>query len=243
MQSFLSIIAALLVGTSLSAQKAIQPGKNIVDASFLKEQHFSMDWFMRNGDAKKKVDSIDMVMLPTAQKFVVITQTRIEGVPSSWIDSSVCDLQTLRPIYHSSYNMQRNMVLRFGNPITGYYADKNSDKTDTINDSTTTPYFDSNLYIWLVTWLPLQQGSAYRIPLYDFNPKAKGVEYADVTDVKDSVFTSNKEGIRKIWRVTSRDHISGSDNQLTYFIDQKDRRLWKLEIAIAGRKMEQIRVE
>lgn len=51
-------------------------------------------------------------------------------------------------------------------------------------------------------------------------------------------------GIKNVWIVTVADEIgNGKNDFMTYYIDKKDRKLWKQEINAAGRKMIMIRKE
>jgi hypothetical protein len=113
----------------------------------------------------------------------------MKGQTSVWIDSTIADRNTFKPIYHSSYNAQRNMVLNFKNPVTGYYLDKASVAKKEINQITISPYFDSNLYPLIIQTLPLASGYTSVIPIFDYNPKTKTGELkAYVSSVTQSEF-------------------------------------------------------
>ena len=52
----------------------------------------------------------------------------MKGAPSDWTDETSAKLPKLAPVKHSSFNMQRDMVLNFGKEVTGYYLDKTTNK-------------------------------------------------------------------------------------------------------------------
>lgn len=64
------------------------------------------------------------------KKIYIITTINMEQSPSKWIGSTIVDAVNFKPIYHSSFNSQRNKVLNFGKEVTGYYMNK---KTETKN--------------------------------------------------------------------------------------------------------------
>ncbi len=77
------------------------------------------------------------------------------------------------------------MVLKFEKVVTGFYNVKMKQKNTIIKDRTLMEYFDSNLYPFLIGWLPLKEGYTQNISIYDYNPTAKiGVLKARVTEVK-----------------------------------------------------------
>lgn len=128
------------------------------------------------------------------------------------------------------------MVLDFGRNVTGYYIDEVKKKTLNINDINRGDYFDSNLYPILLGWLPLQEYYQQSISIYDYNPNARsGILKAIVKQVKSSTYTSEKSGIRKVWKVEVTDEIRNNENSSTiYYLDKEDRIVWKQEIMARG---------
>ena len=137
------------------------------------------------------------------------------------------------------------MVLNFGKIVTGFYNDKLKQKHTVISDTTRTAYFDSNMYPVLTTWLSLKEGYKKNISIYDYNPSGKiGVIKASVKQVTSGIYESIKSGSRDVWILTVSDEIGNNANDfMTYYIDKKDRRLWKQEIKAGGRKMLMLRKE
>ena len=65
------------------------------------------------------------------------------------------------------------MVLRFGKIVTGYYYDKLKTMTE-LSDTTTGKYFDSNLYPYLLSLVPMKEGFTAGF-IFDHNPAGKRV--------------------------------------------------------------------
>ena len=157
---------------------------------------------------------------------------------SGSIDSTIADIKTLKPIHHASYNLQRDMVLDFGKIVTGFYNDKMKKQNFIITDTTDMEYFDSNIYPFLIGWLPFKNGYKQDISIYD-NPLAKmGVIKASVNEVKSGVYESKKPGSRKVWVVTASDEFGNGENGIrTYYFDKVNRKIWKQEINAGGHQL------
>ncbi|QES89435.1 DUF3108 domain-containing protein [Rhizosphaericola mali] len=236
------LILPLCLGVLMAhAQKTIVPNKKILGSDNLKNRQFDLDWNAIVGENKMNIGTVHINMLKNKDQFTVITTTKIAKFPDKpWIDSSICAIPSLTPIYHSSYNMQRDMVLHFGETISGYYLDKQKDSLTHISDTITSPYFDSNIYQWLICLLPLQEGMNVNLPLYDYNPSKSGLMNATITQIVKGEYISPVSGSHKVWIVHTEDDLSGSTNKLVFYIDQKEHTLWKMEATVGNRKIEQV---
>ena len=233
-------IALFIVSLSTllaNAQTKLVPAKNVVDKKWLTNRQYQMIWYALRDTAKFEIGMITTTVNNANDKITVITNVSVKKGSTPWIDSTVASVNDMRPIYHSSYNTRRDMVLNFGKIVTGYYNDKMKKTATSISDTTKEEYFDSNLYPSLITWLPLKEGYKQDIAIYDYNPAGKiGVINASVQDVKKGTYQSPVSGDHNVWVVTVVDDIVG-EGKTTYYIDVADRKLWKQEIETAGRKM------
>jgi hypothetical protein len=237
MKHILSMIFLLpaLFGNS---QTRLVPAKKLVDKKWLITQHYQMAWYALKDTAKMEIGKITTQVSNENNRVTVITQVNMKNARTPWVDSTIANAEDLGPVYHSSYNAQRDMVLNFGKIVTGFYTDKVNKVTTAIRDTTNEKYFDSNIYPALITWLPLKEGYKQDISIYDFNPRGKtGVLKAMIREVKKGVFESTKSGIHQVWIVTISDEISGEDAVNTYYIGIADRKLWRQELSAGGRKM------
>lgn len=201
-----------------------------------------MAWYMVRDTARVEIGTVSTQLTTDKDRLIAVTSVSMKGMKGDWVDSTICIRSTLSPIRHASYNMQRDMALNFGKVVTGFYRDKMRKKDTTINDTTRTPYFDSNLYPVLIRWLPLKEGFTQKIAIYDYNPSAKiGVISASVDKVSTGTYSSKTSGLRNVWVVAVTDEISNGKS--TYFIDKQDRRLWKQTMEAGGRSMMMVVVE
>lgn len=224
---------ASLVG---KAQNLLTPSKNSFESKWVKNANYKMVWYALKDTAKIEIGKIATQILTADKTLMVVTNVSMKNMKVPWVDTTVAEMKTLQPIRHSSYNMQRDMVLNFGKVVTGFYNDKMKSKISIVSDTTKSDYFDSNLYPVLIGWLPLRNGFKQDISIYDHNPSAKiGVIKASITNVTSNTYQTEKNGIRKVWVVTVTDEISNGVN--TYYFDKVNRTLWKQEIDANGRKM------
>lgn len=197
-----------------------------------------MTWFAFRDTLRMEIGTVSNRVLKTGNRLFLITKVDLKGALSSWIDTSIAESATLKPVYHASYNAQRDMVLQFGHPVTGYYKDKQKGETQPVNDTTGTAYFDSNLYPYLLSLLPLKAGYSPTIAIYDYRPgTGGGAMKAYIKGVRSGTYATAAAGMRKVWIVSVSDDIGGPESVVTYYFDQADRKLWQQEILAGGRKM------
>jgi len=237
MKSIILIVLAVTTLTS-DAQSVLIPGKKSFENKWIGNTSYEMAWYAIKDTSKFEIGKISTQIVKDKNSVTVITQVSMKNMNHSWIDSTIAGISNLKPIYHSSYNKQRDMVLHFGKIVTGFYNDKIKKIYTSINDTTKTEYFDSNLYPTLIGWLPLKDGYKQDISIYDYNPSGKiGVLKASLKEVKSGTYESAAGRIRNVWIVTMSDEIGDDGNVSTYYFDKIDRKLWKQEINAGGRKM------
>lgn len=236
MQKIMLLLCAVFSCSAL-AQQALVPGKKSFQPQWVKPEKQQMTWYALKDTARFEIGKVTMQILTDKKQLTVVTQVNLKNSPTSWIDSTAAEISTLKPIFHASYNAQRDMRLVFGPTVTGFYIDKIKKENIDISDRPQSAYFDSNLYPVLLRWLPLAENYQQPIAIYDFNPDKKGVLSAFVTGVKSGEFQSKKSGNRKVWIVSVRDEIGNGNTTSDYYIDQQTRQLWQQQINAGNRKM------
>jgi hypothetical protein len=239
------ITSVMLFAAVCAAAQTIAPKNKTVEKKWLKNTSYEMAWYAVKDSSRFEIGKTENTISVNNDKITVVTNVKLKQSKSSWIDSTIADRKDLKPVYHSSYNGQRDMVLNFGQVVKGYYKDKVNNTNSVISDTTSQAYFDSNLYPTLITWLPLKEGYKQDIPIYDYKPGRKtGVIKATVQAVKKGTFTTKKSGVRNVWVVTVSDEIGGPGAGVnTYYIDIADRRLWKQKVEVSGRTFEMDLIE
>lgn len=233
------LFALALAGLAGNAQTLLIPTKKSFDKKWVRNSSYQMIWYAVKDTTKFEMGKVSTQISLDKKTLTVITWVNMKNSKAPWTDTTVANLKTLKPIRHASYNMQRDMVLNFGNTVTGFYDDKIKKRKTIVNDTTNSDYFDSNLYPVLIGWLPLNDNYSQDISIYDYNPSAKiGVIKASIKKVSGGTYQTEKSGIRNVWVVTVTDEIGNGENgESTYYFDKTDRKLWKQEINANGRKM------
>ncbi|WP_294204919.1 hypothetical protein [uncultured Chryseobacterium sp.] len=218
-----------------NAQQTVQtPEKNQVDGSLIKNEVYSMIWYALKDTAKVEIGKVETQILKSGKNITVSSTVKMKNMPD-WKDETVAEFSNFSPVKHTSFNVQRDMLLDFGkkNTVTGYYLDKTKNNRTEINETTEGKFFDSNLYTQLIRWLPLKEGYTTEMAIFDYNPASgKGIMKAYITGTKKGTYKN-----KPVWMVSVTDDISQQKAVSTYYIDSKTRELLKQEIDMGPRKM------
>ncbi|GEN74263.1 DUF3108 domain-containing protein [Chryseobacterium hagamense] len=218
-----------------NAQQTIQtPEKNQVDRSLVKNEDYSMVWYAQKDTTKVEIGKVETKIMKSDNRITVHTTVKMKNMPD-WKDETVATYPGFAPVKHTSFNVQRDMMLDFGkkNTVTGYYLDKKKNNRTEINETTEGKFFDSNLYTQLIRWLPLKEGYTTEMAIFDYNPASgKGIMKAHVTGTKKGMYKN-----KPVWMVSVTDDISQNKALNTYYIDSRTRELLKQEVDMGPRKM------
>lgn len=233
----LSLLISLFTITSYSQNITITPKNNPFDRNLIQDETYEMVWYAYRDTAKMEIGKVKTEVAKQKNNLLVITTVDMRNAQSPWTDSTLVDIKNLAPIYHSSFNQQRDMVINFAQEIDGYYLDKSANSKTVISENPSGSYFDSNIYPQLIRWLPLAEGYTSSIAIFDYNPSAKiGVMYATVKTVEKASLALDGTQT-EVWKVTVTDDISDNAAVSTYYIDRTTRKILKQEIEIGQRKM------
>ncbi len=234
----------LFLAICANAQPRLVPGNNAVEMNWIKNTSYQMALYAMKDTVKIDIGKTRTSINIRNNKIIVVTDISMKQVQSFWIDSTIADAKDVSPVYHSSHNAQRDMVLSFGRIVKGFYNDKIKHSNTIINNTTNQGYFDSNLYPVLITWLPLQEGYTKDISIYDYKPGSNsGVIKATIYNVTKETYSTKKSGLRDVWIVKVSDEIGPANAYCIYYIDVADRRLWKQQIEAGGRIMQMELIE
>lgn len=175
-----------------SQDTPLSPLNNPADKNLIKPETSEMNWFMLKDSLKIPIGKLQTEIQREKERIYIITTVKQEQSPVKWIDSTIVEALNFKPIYHSSYNQKRNMVLKFGKKITGYYFNKQTATKTQISEVSQESFFDSNFYPQLIRLLPLKNGYSNSISIFDYNPKVKiGVITATVRNTEETTIHFN----------------------------------------------------
>ncbi|MDQ0592795.1 hypothetical protein QFZ37_001164 [Chryseobacterium ginsenosidimutans] len=230
------LILLIISSAQFFAQKTLNPGTVKLESKYIKDEISNAVWYAQKGDQKMEIGKITNEVKKVDKTTLLIkTSVKMNQAPeTTWVDSTLVKISNFEPIYHSSYNVMRDMRFKFEkNKVTGYYLDKKTQKKDNIDEKVSVQYFDSNSYPGLIRFLPLKEHYSTEMPIYDYNPAAKkGVIKAYIEDVNKGELNG-----KKVWIVKATDDIQDRKTIVTYYIDTVTREVLKQDIDSNGRKM------
>lgn len=228
-------LTLVFVACSFNAQTKLLPGDKSIETKWIKSEKYAMKWYAVKDTAKVEMAKIITTVDAAKNKLTIITDVEIKNAKAKWTDSTIVAMPTLAPLYHSSFNMQRDIVLKYDGKavVSGYHIAKGKEK-EIINETLKDLCFDSSFYPYLLRLLPLKEGYTKEIAIFDYNPEKTGIFTASIKSVKSDVYKT-KNGNLDVWAVTVSDELGGSTtNTMTYYIGKKDRKLWKQEFSSRG---------
>lgn len=237
MITFLFLFISATFSKALSQEAPLTPLNHPAKSDFIETGTSQMTWYMIQDSIKIPIGNVETQIQKGKDRIIIITTVEMKQSPSKWVDTTIVQSNNFKPLYHSSYNQQRDMVLKFGEKITGYYLDKQTGSSTQISEKTEAPFFDSNFYPQLLRLLPLKENYATTISIFDYNPKSRsGIIKATIKKTEEATINFNGE-IKKVWQVEVTDDISNNAAVSTYYIDRSSRKILKQEIEIGDRKM------
>ncbi|MGE8554795.1 MAG: hypothetical protein ACN6OB_12815 [Chryseobacterium jejuense] len=234
MRTFIFLL--LISSTHFFSQELLSPQNAAINSKLIKDETSEALWYADNAGSKTEIGSIITELKKLNKTDLLIrTTVKLKQAPDAkWTDSTLVKTSDFTPIYHSSYNMMRDMVLKSGkDKVSGYYLDKKSQKKDSI-EIPATHYFDSSSYAMLIRFLPLKENYTTEISIFDYNPKSekKGLMKAYILDTQKAEYKG-----KPVWAVKTNDDISNRASIVTYYIDPETRKIVKQEMDMGGRKM------
>ncbi|HKX87557.1 MAG TPA: hypothetical protein VJL37_12875 [Flavobacterium sp.] len=224
----------LTSSTIFYGQSIMTPKSNSIEKKWIQNREYKMNWSIVKDTSKIELGTVTTKINKNKKHLMVITSVELKKNTTQWIDTTIADAKTLKPVYHSSYNQGRDMVIHYNDSITGYFFDKKKQTKKAIKEANPASYFDSNIYPLLIGWLPFKEGYSQDISVYDYNPENSGVKKASVLEVKSSIINVQNKN-HDVWQVKVKDEISNGES--TYYFDKKNRSLLKQVIRGNGREL------
>lgn len=227
---FTLLFSFIVLSVAAQQQQPLRPGDPSLQTKWIKNESYQMKWYiMRDSVSRYEVARINTKIQVGKDKLVILSDVDVNNAKTTWIDTTTTALPGLEPIRHYSDNLERAVSLKFGTTVSGGYTDKLKNRSTVITQGAEGSYFDSNFYSYLLRLLPLEEGYTRDIITYDYSPAKKGLFKAQVTGVKSGKYRS-KKAVNQVWIVSSTETVKGQTTQVKYYIDKKDRKIWKQEI-------------
>ncbi|SHL39096.1 hypothetical protein SAMN05444266_103173 [Chitinophaga jiangningensis] len=231
---------ALLLALSLFANRSEAQSK--FDTKLLTPGKYNLTCFAIRDGGETEIGNFSLGIKTSADQLLLDASMVILGVNEPWLDTAVSDLQTFKPVYRASHSGNKDLVLHFGNEVTGIYLDKKTGKQQQIKENGSQYFVDSYTYPYLLALLPLASGYTTQIPVYEYKPENKhNVKQAEVEQVKSNTFVSKYTGTHPVWEVTVVEPAT-NERSVTY-IDKDTRRIWQIDIYSNGQQLKLVDLE
>jgi hypothetical protein len=223
----------ILAAEKSYSQIQLAPGANYFNKKIISNSKYEMACFAFSGNQMVEVSSFTVQVVTNAKTTSVYTNLKMLSNNEQYIDTSIADANTFKPVYRSSINPNRVLSLNYDKEITGYYFDKQTKKKNQIREPLKDLFFDSYFYPYVLGSLPLTSGYKANMQVYDYKPEnTVNVKTTRIEEVKSNMYKSEMTGEHNVWQLTVFEETT--NEKYEYYIDKEDRRLWKIEILAAN---------
>ncbi|GLB48326.1 hypothetical protein Y10_06940 [Neptunitalea sp. Y10] len=218
--------------TLSNAQMRLSPDNNEVDASLIKDEVYEMRWSVKSGDTSNDIGKVITKIKNNGDKVLITSEVKRYNSAKRWVDTTIVTKADLKPIYHASYNENRDMVINYGAKTEGFYKDKTKREKITLNGEYPTS-FDSSMYPQVIRWLPLNDNYTADLLVFNFNPSGK----TDVLNAYVKEVSSTSYNNKDVWDVVVTDDIVGGNVKTHYYISKEDRSVLRMEVNMGAQSM------
>src|SRR5688572_15761852 len=106
---------------SSMAQAVLVPGSTAIQQKWISSDITQMNWYVMKGNERLLIGNVFTQFSKKDKQLMMITTVKMKQFTTSWTDTTIAELPSLKPVYHSSHNSQRDMALNFGPVVSGYY--------------------------------------------------------------------------------------------------------------------------
>ncbi|NLU92005.1 hypothetical protein [Chitinophaga sp. Ak27] len=232
------LAAASLLFTAIAAPAQAQ---DKFDSKLLKNGKYTLACYSVNGSDASVIGTFTIDINTAGDKLTLTTNTALAGL-EEWKDTAISNLNNFKPVYRASHSTLKDMVLHFGNDVTGYYVDKKTKAKTQIKEPGNQYFIDSYTYPFLLSLLPLTSGYSTDLPVYEYKPENKeNLKKAVVEEVKNSSWVSKYTGKHDVWEVTVVE--PATDERSVSYIDKQTRRLWQVDMWSNGQQIRMVDTE
>lgn len=226
-QILIAMVFLMCIMTVTSQEISLQ-NTNLKTYLLQKPNHTSkMKWYMLQGENKLEIGEVSTQHLTIGDSLIVITSVNLKQNATKWTDSTICNLYNFKPLYHSSYNHNRDITIAYNDTIKIKYENNINNKKNELSVIKPTPYIDSNFYPFLIKFLPYDKQEQFKLKIFEYNPDTEGPILKDLhiqkvqLDNTDQIAFNKPYWKVKVWLNNQTDQVS------YYFIGKDDNEIWK----------------
>lgn len=210
----------------------ITAGSNRLQSHVLKDYDASYDFFRIKDGVETRVGDIAIHFQVFPQKNQALLVAKIKFGENSILDSGLCQLKGLSPIYHRSHQTRKTMMLDFKDSnVAGKVILKTDteNKIDNVNYQPSAPLFDSFYEDIIAKTLDPKTNGLFKFPEFIYE---RGGTVWSVGEVLKAERSS--ESIVKFYELNSKKEV---ERTTTYVIDIASREILQREYALGSTKI------
>ena len=230
------LLTNLLTVIFCFGQSTLLPGNSQFDLHKYKNRKQVMRYIVVKGGQQTDIGTFMIETGIVSNNLTVITGLRFHGSDDQWIDTSIADSKNFQPLYRSSFSPDKELVLRFGKTVTGYYRDKKTQRVIPVKEVVKGDFIDAYMYPYLLGLLPLRSGYKTDIPVFEYDTSSVStLKRSKVEEVTSNLYQSAFTGDHQVWKVDVFEEAT--NERYNYFIDKETGRIWKIELVSKGQKI------
>lgn len=203
----------------------ITPNSRELHSRSLQNYSASYDFFRMQDGSETIIGGLEetLIILSNSNRKSVLRVCKIKFGTNSILDSGLCKLPGLAPIYHRSHQSQRNMSFDFiGNTVTGSVTTVADNSNTPVKYASTISLFDSYYEDIIAKTITLKDGLLFKFPEYIYE---RGGLVWSTGQVRIDSSTSGTNS--PVWKVSFYERNDKYDIVRTtnYRIDQKTRNI------------------
>jgi hypothetical protein len=204
---FFFMLRFTFVPLCIYAQSILKPGDKTINYALIKScsNSYKLTVYDSLGKAIQDIISIDMITVDTVKGLLTRAQHGYFSRGFMKFDSTFADLKTLAPKHMRAVSTPSfiQMDLQFSPTAVHAVVNKNNILTDTIH-TMEAGYFDSNLFSYLLGFLPYKEGFSALINIYTFEKKGGDLHKVEYMGEDVLPGTTHSAHLIKIIRVEDK---------------------------------------
>lgn len=229
----LALLALPTLPAVLNDTILVAPGSAVLQPSRVHEGADTTHmFFTRDGQERAGPMQVESTRRTTRNGVNVLEHRIIVSAPDGrpFIDDTTWyEAKTLAPVAHRSHSTRRSFSIDYApGRVTGFMKDTAG--THPIDVALAQPVFDPSELQSLLQALPLREGAAFVIPLFDH--QAYGIQ-VDTVVVTGTAQVETETGMVDAWKL----QLTTADRQATYFMAKEGLRELKVLVTWAGGAM------
>jgi hypothetical protein len=193
--SFLLIFTTLLFAQTKDTVLLI-PGQRLLESGKLENYKIEYDFIRIKDSSETIIGGLEdeFIISSTGGEKTGLRICHIKFGTNSILDSGLCYLNGLKPIYHRSLQTMKELDLNFDNEkITGLIRtkDETGKKEEAIHYQSSVPLFDSYYEDIIAKTIPLKKGFCFKFPEYIYE---RGGLVWSSGEIKDTIKINGRNG-------------------------------------------------